>query len=131
MFMLSLFALLRRIAKPISFLPPLSPPPEICLFWGTSIAITPSRTQKVLPAPVGKKHLIGSSPLTLIPSMTLLYQLFSIAPRTVAPPLTSSLLFFLSPYLAPGRCFETWVLITYQFYAEHHYVYEINTGILK
>ena len=34
-------------------LPPLFPPPEISSFWGTSIAITPSWTQEVLPTPTG------------------------------------------------------------------------------
>ena len=74
------------------------------------------RTQKVLPTPIGRKHLIGSSPLTFSPSMILTYLLFFIAPLAVAPPLTSLLLFSLLPYLAPGRCFRTWVLINYQFY---------------
>ena len=44
------------------------------------------------------------------PSMTLIYLLLSID-----PPLTSPFLRLLSPYLAPGRCFRTWVLISYQF----------------
>ena len=86
-FMLPLFALLRRIAKPISFLPPLFPPPQISLFLETSIAITPTRTQKVLPTPVGRKHSIGLSPLPSSSSMTLTYLLFSIASLAVAPPL--------------------------------------------
>ena len=92
MFTLPLFALLRRIAKPISFLFPFFPPPEISLFWETLIAITPSMTQKVFPTTVGRKHLIGSFPLTSSPSMTLTYLLFFIAPLAVAPPLTSLLL---------------------------------------
>ena len=65
--------------------------------------------------PAGRKHSTGSSPLTFSPSMTLTYPLFSIAPLTVAPPLTSPLLPLLLPYLAPGRCFRTLVLTTYQF----------------
>ena len=109
--MLPLFALFRGIAEPISFLPPFFPPTEIFLFWETSIAITPSRTKIVLPTLVGRKYSIGSSLLTSFPSMTLTYLLFSIA-----PPLTSPLLFSLSLFLAPGRCFRTWVLITYRFY---------------
>ena len=48
--------------------------------------------------------------------MTPTYLLFFIAPLVVAPPLTSPLLFSLWPSLAPGKCFKTWVLITYQFY---------------
>ena len=109
-------ALLRRIAERISVLPPSFPSLEISLFWEISIAITPSKAQKILPNPVRRKHSIGSYPLTSSPSMTLTYLLFFIAPLAVAPPLISSLLFSLSPYLAPGRCFRTWVLITYQFY---------------
>ena len=45
--------------------------------------------------------------------MTLTHPLFSIAPLAVAPLLTSPLLPPLLPFLAPGRCFRTWVLITY------------------
>ena len=52
----------------------------------------------------------------LVPSMTLIYLFLFIAPLAVAPTLISPLLFSLSPYLAPGRCFRTYVLITYQFY---------------
>ena len=46
----------------------------------------------------------------LLPSMTLTHPLFSIAPLAVAPLLTSHLLLLLLPFLAPGRCFRTWVL---------------------
>ena len=42
--------------------------------------------------------------------------LFSIAPLAVAPLLTSPLLLLLLPFLAPGRCFRTWVLTIYQFF---------------
>ena len=48
--------------------------------------------------------------------MTLTHPPFYIAPLAVAPPLTSSLLPPLLPYLAPGRYLRTWVLITYQFF---------------
>ena len=61
-----------------SFFPPSFPPPGIFLFWGTSIAITHSGTQKVLPTLVGRKYSIGTSPLTSSPSMILTYLLFSI-----------------------------------------------------
>ena len=57
-------------------------------------------------------HSIGSPPPTSSPSMTLTYLLFFMTPLAVAPTLTSPLLFSLSPYLAPGRCFRTCVLIT-------------------
>ena len=39
-----LFTPPQRMAEPIPFLPPFFPPPEIFSFWGTSIAITPSKT---------------------------------------------------------------------------------------
>ena len=65
---------------------------------------------------MGKKYSTGSSPLTSSPSMTLTHPLFSIAPLAVAPLLTSPLLPLLLPFLAPGRCFRTWVLTIYQFF---------------
>ena len=115
-FMLQLFALLRRIAEPIPFLPPFFTPPKISLFWETSIAITPSGTQKAVPTPGGRKYSIRSSLLTYFFSMTLTYLLFPVAFVAVATPLISYLLLPLSPSLILGRCFRTWVLITYQFY---------------
>ena len=107
MFVLPLFVLLRWIAELTPFLPRFSPPPEISLFWETSTAITPSGTQRVLPTPVGRKYLMGSSSLTSYPSMTLTYLLFSIAPLAVAPLLKSPLLYFLLPCSTLGRCFRT------------------------
>ena len=92
-------------------LPQFFPPPKIFSFWGTSIAITPSRTQEVLPTPAGRKYLTGSSPLTFSLSMILTHPPFSIAPL-----LTSPLLHLFLPFPAPGRCFRTWVLTTYQFF---------------
>ena len=53
-----LFAPPQRMAEPTPFLPPFFPP-EISLFWGTSIAISPSGTQEVLPTPAGRKYLTG------------------------------------------------------------------------
>ena len=111
-----LFAPPQRMAEPIPFLPPFFPPPEISSFWGTSIAITPSGTQEVLLTPAGRKYLTGSSLLTSSPSMTLTHPLFSIAPLAVAPLPTSPLFLLLLLFLAPERCFRTWVLITYQFF---------------
>ena len=97
-------------------LTPFLPPPEISSFWGTSIAITPFGTQEVLLTPAGKKYLTGSSLLTSSPSMTLTHPPFFIAPLAVASSLTFPLLPPLLPFLAPGRCFRTWVLTTYQFF---------------
>ena len=83
---------------------------------GTSTAITLSATQEELPTAMEKKYLIGSSPLTSSPSMTLTHPPFYIAPLAVVPLLTSPLLSPLSPFLGTGRCYRTWVLITYQFF---------------
>ena len=54
-----LFAPPQRMAKPIPFLPPFFFPPEISLFWGTSIAITPFETQEVPPTPRGRRIRLG------------------------------------------------------------------------
>ena len=113
---LNVYALLQRMAEPTPFLPPFFPPPEISLFLGTSIAITPSGTQEVLPIPAWRKYSTGSSPLTSSPSMTLTHPPFSIAPLTVALPLTFPLLPPLFLYLSPGRCYRTLVLTIYQFF---------------
>ena len=59
--------------------------------------------------PAVRKYSIGSSPLISSPSMTLTY-----LPFYIALPLTSLLLPPLLPFLAPGRCFRTWVLTIYQ-----------------
>ena len=59
------------MAEPTPFLLPFFPPQEIFSFWGTSIAITPSGTQEVLPTPAERKYLTGSYLLTSSPSMTL------------------------------------------------------------
>ena len=111
-----LFAPSQRMAEPIPSLPQFFPPPEISSFWGTSIAITPSGTQEVLPIPAGRKYSTGSSLLTSSLSTTLTHPLFSIAPLAFAPLLTSPLLLLLLLFLAPGRCFRTWVLTTNQFF---------------
>ena len=111
-----LFAPPQWMAERTPSLSPFFPPPEISSFWGTSIATTPSGTQEVLPTPAGMKYSTGSSLLTSSPSMTLTHPPFSIAPLAVAPLLTSPLLRLLLPFLAPGRCFRTWVLTTYQFF---------------
>ena len=76
----------------------------------------PSGTQEVLPTPAGRKYSTGSSLLTSSHSMTLTNPPFSIAPLAVAPLLTPPLLLLLLLFLAPGRCFRTWVLTTYQFF---------------
>ena len=101
----------QRMAEPIPSLPQFFPPPEIFSFRETSIAITPSGTQEVLQTPARRKYLTESSLLTSSPSMTLTHPPFSIAPLLKSP-----LLLQLSPFVAPGRCYRTWVLTTYQFF---------------
>ena len=54
---LPLFAPPQRIAEPTPFLFPFFLPPEISSFWGTSIAVTPSKTQEVLLIPAGSIRL--------------------------------------------------------------------------
>ena len=76
----------------------------------------PSWTQEVLPTPAGRRYSTGSSLLTSSSSMTLTHPPFHVAALAVAPFLTSPLLPPLLPFLAPGRCFKTWVLITYQLF---------------
>ena len=48
--------------------------------------------------------------------MTLTHRPFSIAPLAVALPLTCPLLPLLLLFLAPGRCYRSWVLTIYQFF---------------
>ena len=83
-----LFAPPQQMAELTPSLPQFFPPPKISLFWGTSIAITPSGTQEVLPTPAGRKYSTGSFRLTSSPSMTLTHPPFSIALLAVAPLLT-------------------------------------------
>ena len=111
-----LFAPPQWMAEPIPSLPPFFPPPEISLFLGISIAITPFWTQELLPTPAGRTYMTGSSSLTSSPSMTLTHPPFSIVPLAVTPLLTSPLPPLLLPFLAHGRCFRTWVLTTYLFF---------------
>ena len=82
---LPLFTPLQRMAEPTPFLSPFFPPPEISSFWGTSIAISPSGTQEVLPTPASRKYLTGSSLLISFPSMTLTHPPFYIAPLLTSP----------------------------------------------
>ena len=106
-----LFAPPQRMAEPIPSLPQFFPPPEISSFWGTLIAITPSGTQEVLSTFAGKRYSTGSSLLTSSSLITLTHSPFSIPSLLISPLL--SLLFL---FLAPGWCFRTWVLTTYQFF---------------
>ena len=111
-----LFAFPRRMAESTPFLPQFFPPSEISLFWGTSIAITPSGTQEVLPTLAGREYLTESSFLNSSLSMTLTHPPFSIAPLAFALPLTFPLLSLLLPFFGFGRCFRIRALTTYQFF---------------
>ena len=66
--------------------------------------------------PRREEYSNGSSPLTSSSLMTLTHLRFSIAPLAVASLLTFPLLPPLLPFRVPGRCFRTWVLITYRFF---------------
>ena len=101
-----------RQAEPTIFLLLFFPPPEISSFCETSTAIIPSGTQEVLPTPWGETIRLGH----LFCSMILTYLPFYVAHLAVAPPLTFPLLLPLLPFLAPRRCFKTWVLTTYKFF---------------
>ena len=79
--------------KPTPFLPPFFPSSEISSFWGTSIAIILSGTQKVLLTLVGRKYSTGSSFLTSSPSIILTYLPFSIAPLHCFAPSSLALFF--------------------------------------
>ena len=105
------FAPPQRMAEPIPSLPPFFPPPKISSFWESSIAITPSGTQQVLPTPAERKYATGSSLLISSPSTTLTHPPFSIAPI-----LTFPLVLLLLLFLAPGRCYRTWLLTIYHFF---------------
>ena len=111
MFTLPPFALLRRMAQPTPFLSPFFLPSSRDLFiLGDFNCHHPLRNL------MGTSDLRGEEVFDWVissdlPSMTLTYPLSSIAPS-----LTSPLLSPLLPFLAHGRCFRTWVLITYQFF---------------
>ena len=90
--------------KPIPFLTSFFLPPEISSLWRTSIAITPFGTQKVLLTPMRRKYSIGSPSLNDPDKPTFLHRSSLTSPSL--PPLL--------PYLALGRYFRIWALITYQ-----------------
>ena len=103
-------------SKTDSFSPSILPSSRNLFILGDFNCHHPSGIQEVLPIPVGRKYSTGSSLLTSSPSMILTHPPFSIAPLAVAPLLTSPLHPPLLPFPAPGRCFRTWALTTYQFF---------------
>ena len=76
-------------------------------FWGSRDTPDPRREEVF-------NWVISSDLLPLNDPDTL--NLLHRSPLAVAPLLTSPLLPLLLIFLAPGRCFKTWVLITYQFF---------------
>ena len=92
------------MAELAPFLPPFFPPPEISLFWGTSISITFSVTQKLLPTVVERRESMEKNRHVRVIQREKV--------KRDDPMEYSSL----SPFLADGRCFRIWVLITYQFF---------------
>ena len=104
-----LFAPPQRMAEP-------TPSSRNLFILGDINCHHPLWDSRVTSDPLGKKYPTGSSPLISSPSMTLRHPLFSISPLAGAPLLTSPLLPLLLPFLAPGRCYRTLVLTTYQFF---------------
>ena len=102
-----------RDNKTDSFFPPIFQSLEISSFWGTDYhhflwdfkGTSDPRVEEVFDWIISSDLLNDSN----IP--TLFYR-----SSAVAPLLTSLLLLSLLPSFAPGRCFKTCVLITYQFY---------------
>ena len=93
MCMLSLFALVRRMAEPTPFSSSIFSYSRNLFILMDFNCYHPSATQKVLPTPVGRKYSIGSSPLISFFSMNLTYLLFSIASLAIG--------LFTSPLLSP------------------------------
>ena len=108
MFTLPLFARLRRMAESIPFLPPFFRPPEIFWLWGTSIAITPSGTQKIHSTVVGGSIRLGhlswppppQQPWHTYSSLSLLWQ--SLLPWHILCSLLSHPFLFLGDASGPG-----------------------------
>ena len=90
------------------FSPSFFPPPEISLFGEFQLhPLWDSRGDEVFNLVISSDLL----PLNVPNTPTLLHRSSGSAPL-----LTSSLLTLLLPFLAPGRCFRTWVLTTCQFF---------------
>ena len=111
-----LFAPPQRMTEPIPFSPSILPSSRNLFILGDFNCHHPLWDSRGTSDPCRRKYLTGSFLLTSSPSMTLTHPLFSIAPLAFAPLLTSPLLLLLLLFLAPGRCYRTWVLTTYQFF---------------
>ena len=114
MFMLPLFALLQRVAEPTHFSLHFFLLQKLLNSGGFSLPSPPLELKRHFCVdPVGKNCSILSFPLTSFLSMTLTPRLFSIVPLVVAPPLKFPYIPHQFSFLASGRCFRTWALITY------------------
>ena len=103
-------------ARNDSFSPSILPSSRNLFILGDFNCHHPLWDSRVTTKPRGEEVFDWVISSDLLPSMTLTHQPFSIAPLAVAPLLTSPLLPLLLLFLAPGRCFRTWVLTTYQFF---------------
>ena len=112
---LPLFALLRRMAEPTPFLPPFFHPPEISSFWGLQLLSPPIGLKRYVQPSWGKVFVwVISSDLLPLNDSDLPFLLHRLSSSRSSPNI--SFLPSLSPFPAPGRCFRTWVLISYQFF---------------
>ena len=111
-----LFAPPQRMAEPIPSLSPILPSSRNLFILGDFNCHHPLWDSRGTSDPCREEVFDWVISSDLLPSMTLTHPLFSIAPLAVAPLLTSPLLPLLLLFLAPGRCFRTWVLTIYQFF---------------
>ena len=111
MFTLPPFTLLRRMAQPTPFLSPFFLPSSRDLF-----ILGDFNCHHPLWNLMGTSDLRGEEVFDWVISSDLLSMTLTYPLSSIAPSLTSSLLSPLLPFLAHGRCFRTWVLITYQFF---------------
>ena len=111
-----LFAPPQQMAEPIPFLPQFFPPPEISSFWGDFNCHHPIWDLRGTSDPCREEvfdWVISSDllPLNDPDTSTLLHRSSGSRFSPESPFLPLLLLF-----LAPGRCFRTWVLTIYQFF---------------
>ena len=99
-----------------SFSPSISPSSRNLFILGDFNCHHPFWDSRVTSDPRGEEVFDWVVSSDLLPLMTLTHPPFSIAPLAVASLLTSPLLLLLLSFLAPGRCYRTLVLTTYQFF---------------
>ena len=99
------------MAEPISFSPSILPSSRNLFIMGDFNCHHSLWNSKGTSNPRAKEVFDWIISSDLLPLMALTHPPFSIAPL-----LTSPLLPLLSLFLAPGRCFRTWILTIYQFF---------------